>query len=117
MAGVNVIAAETDAQAGRLFTTVQQAFTDMHRGTRGLQKPPIDDIETYWTAEEKVAASSMLARSVVGSRETVRSGLERFVAETKVDELMVVTSVFDHEARKRSYEMLSELFPGRAAKG
>ena len=111
MAGVNVIAAETDDEARRLFTTLQQAFTDMHRGTRGLQKPPIDDIEAYWTPEEKHAASSMLACSIVGSRETVRSGLERFAAKTEANELMVVTSVFDHEARKRSYEILRELFP------
>jgi len=109
MAGVNVIAAETDGEARRLFTTLQQAFTNMHRGTRGLLQPPIDDIDTYWTPVEKLAASSMLTHSFVGSRETVRAGLERFVAETSVDELMVVTTVFDHDARKRSYEILAEL--------
>ena len=110
MAGVNVIVADSDAEGKRLFTTLQQAFTDLHRGTRGLQKPPIDDIDAYWTPAEKVAASSMLTHAIVGSRETVRAGLERFVASTKVDELMVVTSIFDHEARKRSYEMLAEMW-------
>jgi len=116
MAGVNVVAAETDAEARRLFTTLQQAFTDLHRGTRGLMKPPIDDIESYWTPSEKQAAGSMLTHSFVGSRETVRAGLEHFVEQTKVDELMVVTSVFDHEARKHSYEILAELFPMRDAR-
>ena len=111
MAGVNVVAAETDEEARRMFTTLQQAFTDLHRGTRGLMKPPIDDIDAYWTPAEKQATSGMLTHSFIGSRETVRAGLERFVAQTKVDELMVVTSVFDHEARKRSYEILAELFP------
>ena len=110
MLGVNVIAAETDVEARRLFTTLQQAFTDLHRGTRGLQKPPIDDIDAYWTPAEKSAASGMLTHSIVGSRDTVRAGLERFVAQTKADELMVVTTVFDHEARKRSYELLAGLF-------
>lgn len=110
MLGVNVIVAETDAEARRLFTTLQQAFTDLHRGTRGLQKPPIDDIEAYWTPAEKNAASGMLTHSIVGSRDTVRAGLERFVAQTRADELMVVTTVFDHEARKRSYELLADLF-------
>jgi len=110
MLGVNVIVAETDEEARRIFTTLQQAFTDLHRGTRGLQKPPIDDIDTYWTAAEKVAASGMLTHSFVGSRETVRDGLERFVAETKADELMVVTTAFDHDARKHSYELLAGLF-------
>lgn len=110
MPGVNVIVAETDAEARRLFTTLQQAFTDLHRGTRGLQKPPIDDIDAYWTPAEKDAASGMLTHSIVGSRDTVRAGLERFVAQSKADELMVVTTVFDHEARKRSYELLADLF-------
>jgi alkanesulfonate monooxygenase SsuD/methylene tetrahydromethanopterin reductase-like flavin-dependent oxidoreductase (luciferase family) len=110
MVGVNVIVADTDAAARRLLTTVQQAFTDLHRGTRGLQKPPIDDIDAYWTEAEKVAASAMLACTFAGSPKTVRAGLERFVAETHADELMVVTHVFDHEARKRSYSMLAELW-------
>ncbi|NOU33430.1 MAG: LLM class flavin-dependent oxidoreductase [Polyangiaceae bacterium] len=110
MAGVNVIAADTDAEARRMFTTLQQAFTDLHRGTRGLQKPPIDDIDAYWTPAEKIAAGSMLTHSIVGSRETVRAGLERFVAATGADELMIVTSAFDHEARKRSYEMVADMF-------
>jgi luciferase family oxidoreductase group 1 len=111
MACVNVIVAETDAEAKRLFTSLQMAFTDMHRGARGLQKPPIDDIDTYWSPAEKIAASSMLKYAFVGAPDTVRVGVERFVEETKVDELMVVSSVFDHEARKRSYSMLAEIFP------
>jgi luciferase family oxidoreductase group 1 len=110
MVGANVIVAETDAEARRLFTSLQQAFTDMHRGTRGLQKPPIDDIEAYWTPTEKLAASSMLTHSFVGSPKTVREELERFAVKTGADELMIVTSVFDHEARKRSYELLTELW-------
>ncbi|AKV04006.1 Luciferase-like monooxygenase [Labilithrix luteola] len=110
MVGVNVVVAETDREAQRLFTTLQQAFTDLHRGTRGLQKPPIDDIDTYWTPAEKIAASSMLKHAIVGSPQTVRAGLERFVEETKADEVMVVTSVFDHDARKRSYEILADLW-------
>ncbi|MDF2695449.1 MAG: Luciferase-like monooxygenase [Labilithrix sp.] len=110
MAGVNVIAAETDEEARRLFTTLQQAFTDLHRGARGLQKPPIDDIHAYWTPSERIAAESMLKHSIVGSRETVRAGLENFVELTGADELMVVTSVFDHEARKRSFEILADVW-------
>jgi luciferase family oxidoreductase group 1 len=109
MAGVNVIAAETDAEARRLFTTLQQAFTDLHRGARGLQKPPIDDIDAYWTPAEKIAASGMLTHSIVGSPKTVREGLERFLAQTRADELMVVTTVYDHDARKRSYEILADV--------
>ncbi len=67
MIGVNVVAADTDAQARRLFTSVQQSYALLHRGTRGLQRPPIDDIETFWSPQEKQLASRMLQVSVVGS--------------------------------------------------
>jgi luciferase family oxidoreductase group 1 len=110
MAGVNVIAAETDAEAKRLFTTIQQAFCDLHRGTRGLMKRPIDDIEGYWSPAERATAESMLKYAVVGSRETVRAGLEKFAELSGADELMIVTSVFDHEARKRSFEIVADLW-------
>jgi luciferase family oxidoreductase group 1 len=109
MVGVNVIAAETDAEARRLFTSVQQSFAAMVRGTRGQLPPPIDDIDAFWSEEEKAHASGMLACSFVGSAETVRRGLERFAAETGADELMVASAVFDHGARLRSYEILSRL--------
>ncbi len=107
MAGINVIAAPTDPEARRLFTSVQQQFTNMVRNRRGKLQPPIDDIETYWTAPEKAQASSMLKYAVVGSPETVRRGLEQFVAMTGVDELMVVSAIYDHAARLSSYELLA----------
>lgn len=109
MVGCNVIAADTDAEARRLFTSAQQAFTNMFRGTRGLLPPPIDDIETYWSPMEKVQASSMLACSFVGSRETVRAQLAAFLERTAADELMVASAMFDPSARKRSYEILAEV--------
>src|SRR5690349_21544114 len=107
MAGVNVVAAETDEEARRLFTTVQQSFTNLVRGARGKLQPPIDNIDDYWTPAEQHHASHMLKYSIVGSRETVRRGLEEFVALTKADELMIVTSLYDHAARVRSYEMVA----------
>jgi alkanesulfonate monooxygenase SsuD/methylene tetrahydromethanopterin reductase-like flavin-dependent oxidoreductase (luciferase family) len=81
----------------------------MFRGTRGRLQPPIDDIESYWSPAEKAQASRMLACSFVGSRETVRAGLERFIERTGADELMVASAIFDHRARVRSYEILAEL--------
>jgi luciferase family oxidoreductase group 1 len=108
MIGVNVVAAETDAEARRLFTSAQQSFTNLLRGTRGQLRPPIDDIETYWSPPEKARASAMLATSIVGSRETVRRGLEALIAQTGADELMVASAIFDHAARLRSYEILAE---------
>jgi len=108
-AGVNVFAAETDAEARRLFTSAQQQFTRMVRGTRGKLPPPIDDIETYWTPAEKEQASAMLKYSFVGSLDTVRSGLQQFVDETGAEELIVASAIYDHRARLRSYEILAQL--------
>jgi luciferase family oxidoreductase group 1 len=107
MAGIVVVAADTDREARRLFTSAQQQFTNMVRNRRGKLQPPIDDIETYWTPQEKLHASGMLKYAVAGSRETVRQGVEEFIALTGVDELMVVSAIYDHEARKRSYEILA----------
>ena len=95
-----------------LFTTLQQAFTDLHRGTRGMSKPPVTDIEDYWSPSEKLAASRMLACSIVGGPQTVRAGLAALLERTNADELMAVTHVFDPGARKRSYTLLAELAAG-----
>ena len=114
MVGVNVIAAETDIEARRLFTSAQQAFANMLRGTRGKLPPPIDDIEGYWSPMEKAHASNMLSCSVVGSPGTVRRGIEEFLERTGADELIVAAAIHDHAARLRSYELLSEAAPGEA---
>ena len=111
MVGVNVIAADTDAEARRLFSSVQQSFTNLFRGTRGKLLPPIDDIEGYWTAAEKAQAMGMLACSFVGSADTVRRQLAEFVERTQADELMVAAAIHDHAARLRSYEILAEIAP------
>jgi luciferase family oxidoreductase group 1 len=109
MVGVNVVAADTDKEARRLFTTVQQSFTNLLRGAPGKLQPPIDDIEEYWTPAEKAHASHMLKYSIVGAPETVRRELESFVALTKADELMIVCHISDHAARVRSYELVAEV--------
>jgi len=106
--GVNIIAAPTDREAVRLATTQQMSFTDIFRGARGLSQPPIDDIETYWTPREKMQAQRMLARSIYGSPDTVRAGIEALVAETEADELMIVSDVYDHQERLRSFELIAK---------
>lgn len=108
-AGVNVFAADSDWEARRLFTSAQQQFTNMLRDKRGKLQPPIDDIDSYWNAAEKAHASSMLQRSFVGSPETVQSGLANFIEATGVDELIVVSAIYDHSARLHSYKLLAEL--------
>ena len=107
MVGVNIIAAETDQDARRLATTQQMSFANIFRGARGLSKPPIDDIETYWSPMEKAQAMHMLARSIIGSPATVRQGMDALVAETGADELMIVSDVYDHAMRLRSFELIA----------
>jgi luciferase family oxidoreductase group 1 len=110
MVGANAIVADSDAEAKRLFTSAQQAFTNLLRGTRGQLLPPIDDIERYWAPHEKAQAQRMLECSFVGSRASVQAGLERFVKDTGADEVIVAAAVYDHAARLRSYELLAEAF-------
>ncbi len=107
MPGINVLAADTDEQAKRLFTSLQQRFTNMLRNARGKLAPPIDDIDTYWTPAEKAQASRMLACSFVGSPDTLRKQLDRFIETTGADELVVSGAIYDQKARLRSYELLA----------
>ncbi|TGK87715.1 LLM class flavin-dependent oxidoreductase [Leptospira noumeaensis] len=109
MVGVNVIAADTDKEANFLFTSSQQSFTRILRNRRGTFPPPIENIETYWSPEEKQFASQMLSYSVVGSPESVKVGITKVLEETKADELMTVTSVYDIDAKIRSLEILMQL--------
>lgn len=114
MVGANVVVAETDQEARRLFTSIQQAFAGMIRGVRRQMQPPIDDIDDFWTNAERQQASSMLACSFVGNPQTVQRELSAFLAETGADELMVASPVYDHSARLRSFEMLSSIFLTRS---
>ncbi len=111
MPGINVIAAETDAEARHLATSLQQRFVGMVRGQRGKLQPPIDDIETYWSPNEKAHVAGMLRYAFIGSPETLKRQLGAFITTTRADEIMVTAPIFDHEARKRSYEILSGIAP------
>jgi luciferase family oxidoreductase group 1 len=107
MVGVNIIAAETDAEARRLATTQQMSVVDIFRGTRGLSRPPIDDIEGYWSPMEMFQVSQMLARSIIGSPTTVREGIDALVEETGADELIIVSDIYDHTARLQSFSIIA----------
>jgi len=84
------------------------SFTNIFRGARGLSQPPIDDIESYWSPVEKSQAMSMLSRSIVGSPDTIRSGIDALIKETGADELMIVSDVYDHANRLRSFELIAD---------
>ena len=109
MVGVNVVAADTDDEAARLFTSIQQRFLGMQRGRRGPLPRPIDpaQLETLWTPQEKHAVQRMLAAAAVGSAQSVRQQLEAIIERTAADELIVAGAIHDHAARLRSYELLA----------
>jgi len=108
MLGVNIFAAETDARARRLFSSLQQAFLNLRRGRPGKLPPPVDDLEAGLDRYGRTMLADALSCSVVGGPETVRDGLRAFVAATGADELMVTAQIFDHDARKRSFEILAQ---------
>jgi luciferase family oxidoreductase group 1 len=108
MLGVNIFAADTDAEAKRLFSSLQQAFLNLRRGRPGKLPPPVDDLEASLDRYGRAMLADALSCSVVGGPETVRDGLRAFVASTGADELMVTAQIFDHEARKHSFEILAQ---------
>jgi luciferase family oxidoreductase group 1 len=115
MVCLNVVAAETDAEAAFLFTSVQQAFVNLRRGRAGQLPPPVHDFGGSVSVQERRGLEAALGEAVVGARETVQAGIERFVAQTAADELMITAQIFDHAARLRSYEIVAKLAaPGAA---
>ena len=108
MLGVNIFAADTDAEARRLFSSLQQAFLNLRRGRPGKLPPPVDDLEAGVDRYGRAMLADALACSVVGGPATVRDGVAAFVAATGADELMVTAQIFDHTARKRSFQILAQ---------
>mgnify|MGYP000845536807 CR=1 FL=1 len=112
MAAINVFAAEDDAAALRLSTSMQQAFAAVVSGAPGRVKPPVDDITAVLDARQLAAVRSRLTYAAIGGRETVRAKLADFVARTGVDEVMVTGMVFDIDDRIRSLEITAEAAAG-----
>ena len=108
MLGVNVIVADTEQEAEKLATSQQLAFLRMIRGQGGQLPPPVDSMELIWSPYEKAMVMEQLKYTFVGTKEKIREQLNRFITETKTDELIINTHVFDHNARVRSCELLME---------
>jgi luciferase family oxidoreductase group 1 len=112
MVGVQVIAAESDAAARRLLTTSQQRFLRLIRGQPVELLPPVDSMDGRWNEQERAAVESKLGAAIVGSETTVKAGLERLIASTGADEVIVVTDTWDHAARLDSYRRVAEVANG-----
>jgi len=109
MLGVNVFAASTDAEARRLFSSLQQAFLAIRTGRRGKLPPPVDDMDERLDPRARAMLDDALSCSIVGAPETVRRGLEAFIARTGADELMVTAQIHNHADRLKSFALLAEV--------
>lgn len=106
---VNVIAADTDAEANKLATSLYQMFRGIITGERNLLQPPVDNIADVLNSYEAEQINQMLACTFVGSKALVKEDMQSFLDQTKVDEIMVSAHIFDHQAKLRSYELFAEL--------
>ena len=107
MVAVQVIAAETDAAARRLFTTSQQRFLRLIRNLPIELLPPVDSMEALWQDWERAAVENKLGAAIVGSNATVKAGLEKLVGDTGADEVIVVTDTYEHADRIESYRRVA----------
>jgi luciferase family oxidoreductase group 1 len=109
MCGLTVIAADTDAEARRNFTSIQQSFINLRRGMPGQIPAPIDDIDAFCPPSERAGADYALSSSVVGAPETVERGLRRFIEAARPDELIITANLYSHDARLHSFEIVSRI--------
>lgn len=109
MLALNIIVADSDQEARHLFTTQQQAFVNLRRGQLGKVPPPIDDIESYWSPQEKLMVNNALACSLVGSDASVKTQLEQFIRQHQPDELIVTAQIYDVAKRIESFTRLAKL--------
>lgn len=109
MLTVNVLAADTDEEARRQFTSQQRAFLGVRRGNAGQIPPPVDSMDSYWTPAEKAGVDHSLMYSFVGAEKTVSEGLQTFIAATRPNELMITAHIYNQAARLRSLEIVAAL--------
>jgi luciferase family oxidoreductase group 1 len=109
MVGATTFAADTDADARRLFTSLQQQFVQLRRGTPGPLPPPVDSMDGRWSPAERAGVDRAFAYAAVGAPETVRRRLHAIIEETRADELMLTAQIFEHAARLRSFEIVAAL--------
>ncbi|WP_374029677.1 LLM class flavin-dependent oxidoreductase [Bdellovibrio bacteriovorus] len=110
MVGVQVIAAETDEKAEHLATTLYQRFLGIIRNQRVSLQPPVENMDSLWSPLEKEHVLSRLSTSVIGGPKKVKEGLEKLIAETQADELIIVSDAYDHQDRLRSFEIIHDIW-------
>lgn len=109
---LNVIAAETDEEARKEYTSLQQFFLNVVRGTKLPLQAPVDNMDGIWTEEEKAMVSASIRVTFLGSKKSIREQFLQFQQKYNVDELMAVTYIFDKEKQKRSYDIFKNAVEG-----
>ncbi|NML35419.1 LLM class flavin-dependent oxidoreductase [Paraburkholderia antibiotica] len=107
MVGVNLFAADTNEEAARLFTSLQQQFIKLRRGTPGQLQPPVEQLDASEMELNNVSRS--LACTALGDRDAVREALLSIIEQTGANELMLTAQIYDHAARLRSFEIGAEI--------
>lgn len=107
MIGVNAVVADSDEEARKLSTSQQLQFLNLVRQRPGGLMPPVEDLEDIWTPHEKMVIQSQLRYAAIGNPQTVSEKLSWILAETKANEIIFAGQIYDHQARLRSYELLS----------
>ncbi|MEH0833193.1 luciferase-like monooxygenase [Pectobacterium cacticida] len=110
MVCVNVIAADSDRDARFLFTSIQQQFINLRRGAPGPLPAPVENIDAVGSTAEQFSAEQALRLSIVGDSTKVRHGLQSLLRETEADEVMINGQIFDHQARKDSFERIMQIY-------
>ena len=109
MLGLNVIAAPTDEEALFLSTTLKQKFLNLIRGKPTNSQPPVTDFELLLGAHERIEVNRFLNLSIIGSPETIRTGIRELIRDSRVDELIIASDFFDFENRLRSYGLIAQV--------
>ena len=112
-AAINVFAADSETEARKLMTSIEQQFVALRRGTPGPLKPPVDDPETIAPAAERMQVAQALAETAVGTKESIAPWIDRFLERTNVDELIVTGAMYDHPARLHSFELAAAVLRER----
>jgi alkanesulfonate monooxygenase SsuD/methylene tetrahydromethanopterin reductase-like flavin-dependent oxidoreductase (luciferase family) len=113
MLGITVVAAESDEEARFLYSSLQQSMLNNRTGRRGRVPPPVENFEARLDPYARAILDDGLSCAVVGAPDAIRRGLDEFVNRTGADELMVTANIFDHAKRKRSFEIVAQVFRGK----
>lgn len=109
MVAVNVIAADTDEEAHYLATSMQQMFLGFIRNQRTPLQPPVQNMDELWTEQEKFMVEQQIGSSIIGSKETIREKIQKLIEATEVDEIMATASIFDLDARIKSFQLFASV--------